>query len=303
MHRFVKVFFLVSAFLLAGKLQAQELLARVTVDASQVQSIDPRIFRDMETAIGRFFNDTKWTDDDYGYNEKIRVNIQIVLKDPTAPGNYTGSLIIQSARPVYNSSYTTSTFFFRDIDFAFQYVESQPMDFNSNSYNSNLTSMLGFYANIILGMDYDSFERLGGTVFFERAENISRIAREFNSPGWDPAGGGKATKNRGSLIQNIMNTQLQPVRQLMYDYHRLGLDTFTESPEESRKVVLAGLEKLAEVRRYNPGSVLLSSFLDAKDDELTNMFTKGDLPVRRKAFELLSTMDPGKAEDYRKMLN
>lgn len=164
--------------------------------------------------------------------------------------------------------------------------------------------MLGFYANIILGMDYDSFERLGGSAFFENAENISQIARQSsNLPGWDPASGGSASRNRGALIQNIMNNQLLPLRELMYDYHRLGLDTFIKNPEESRKIVLAGLEKLTEVRRYNPSSILLISFLDAKDDELTNMFIEGDIAVRRKAFELLSTMDPGKAETYRQIIN
>lgn len=292
-------------FVLSGAsgLQAQELMARVRVDDSQIQTNERRVFRDMETAFTRFLNERKWTDDEFGYNEKIQVNVQVVLKS-TEVGIYSGTLIIQSARPVYNTSYITNTFFFRDDDFGFQYVESQPLDFNLNNFNSNLTSVLAFYANIILGMDYDSFERLGGSPFFERAESIAQIARQAaGSAGWDASAGGSASRNRAALIQNIMNNQLKPVRDLMYDYHRLGLDTFGVDADKSREVVLAGLQKLTEVRRYNPSSILLISFLDAKDDELTNMFTKGDISVRRKAYELLSAMDPGKAENYRKMIN
>lgn len=288
----------------AGKLQAQEFMARVQVDESQVQTQERRVFRDMENAFMRFFNERKWTNDEYGYNEKIQVNIQISLKPNSELGNYQGTLIIQAARPVYNSSYITTTFFFRDNDFNFQYVESQPLDFNQNNFNSNLTSMLAFYANVILGMDYDSFERLGGTPYFERAENIAQVARQSSTmPGWDPAQGGSANRNRAALITSIMNNQLAPLRNIMYDYHRLALDTFIEEPDKSREVVLAGLQSLQEVRKYNPSSILLISFFDAKDDELTNIFTKGDIAVRRKAFELLSTMDPSKAEQYRKIIN
>lgn len=302
MLKLIKVVLLVVLYSVATEIQAQEIMATIQIDASQVQSADQRVLQDMETSFTRFFNDRKWTNDEFGYNEKIRVNVQLVLNSSEA-GNYKGTLIIQSARPVYNSSYTTSTFFFRDSEFNFQYVESQPMDLNENSFINNLTSMLGFYANIILGMDYDSFEKLGGAPYFERAENIARVARESNSPGWDPASGGGASRNRAALITNIMNNQLLPLREIMYDYHRLGLDTFIEDPDKSRESVLASLQKLVEVRRYNPSSILLISFFDAKDDELTNMFTKGDITVRRKAFELLSTMDPGKAEEYRKIIN
>lgn len=288
--------------LLAGQLQAQELLARVQIDESQVQTNERRIFRDMENAFTRFLNERKWTDDEFAYNEKIQVNLQITL-NPSEQGTYTGTLIVQAARPVYNSSYTTNTFLFRDNDFNFQYVESQPLDFNENNFNSNLTSILGFYAHIILGMDYDSFEPLGGTPLFETARNIAQIARQSaNLPGWDPAAGGSANRNRGALVNSLLNGQLEPLRKLMYDYHRLALDTFVEDPDNSREIVLKSLETLKEVRRYNPSSILLISFFDAKDDELTNIFTKGDISVRRQAFELLSTMDPGKAESYRKVL-
>lgn len=302
MRRIFQISLVIVGLMLVGNLQAQELMATVQIDDSRVQTSERRVFRDMETSFARFLNERKWTNDEFAYNEKIRVNIQVTL-NPSSVGTYTGTMIIQAARPVFNSSYITNTFFFRDNDVGFEYVESQPMDFNENNFQSNLTSILGFYANVILGMDYDSFAPLGGTPFFERARNIAQEARQAsNLPGWDPSAGGGASRNRAALINNLLNPQLQPLRQLMYEYHRLALDTFIEDPDKSREVVLAGLQTLVEVRRYNPSSILLISFFDAKDDELTNMFTKGDISVRRKAFELLSTMDPGNAEKYRKTI-
>ncbi len=303
MVKFFQFIFLISLFC-SGSLMAQELNAVVRVDESQVQTTERRVFRDMEVQFARFLNDRKWSRDEFDYNEKINVNIQIVLKPTDRVGIYSGSLIIQAARPVYNSSYITSTFFFRDSDFSFAYVESQPLDFNVNSFQTNLASVLGFYANIILGMDYDSFSPLGGTPYFEIARNIQQQASQASGgPGWDPSAGGNASRNRAALINNIINPQLEPIRSIMYNYHRMGLDTFIEDPDKSRAVVLEGLKKLKEVRNYNPGAIYLISFFDAKRDELTKMFSKGDMAVRRQAFELLSTMDPSKAEEYRTIIN
>lgn len=301
MNRFIQFVFCL-LFLCAGSLQAQELMAVVQVDDSRVGFSEKRVFREMEVEFARFLNERKWTNDEFDYNEKIRFNIQIVLNPTDRVGFYTGNMIIQTARPVYNSSYITSTFFFRDEDFIFEYVESQPLDFNDNRYNSNLTSMLAFYAYMVLGNDYDSFERLGGTPYFKKAENVVQVARQSGVSGWDPAASA-ASRNRGVLVNSLLSAQMEPVRHIMYDFHRLGLDTFTEDPEKSRKDVLESLKGLQEVRKFNPNAILLISFFDAKKDELANMFSKGDMSVRRQAFETLSTLDPGNLEKYRQIIN
>lgn len=300
MNRFLKVIFSL-LFLCAGNVQAQEIMASVQVDASQVDLSDKRVFRQMEVEFARFLNERKWTNDEFDYNEKIHCNIQIVLKPTDRIGFYSGNLIIQAARPVYNSSYITSTFFFNDDDFIFEYVESQPLDFSDNNFNSNLTSQLAFYAYMVLGMDYDSFERLGGTPFFQKAENVVQIARQSGVRGWDPAADA-SSRNRGVLVNSLLSAQMAPMRDIMYDYHRLGLDTFIEDPDNSRLTVLESLKSLKEVRKYNPSAVLLISFFDAKDDELESMFAKGDTGVRRQAFELLSALDPSNAEKYRTII-
>ena len=293
---------LLFVLLCTGALQAQELNAIVRVDASQVQTTETRVFREMETQFARFLNDRKWSRDEFDYNEKINVNIQIVLNPSNRVGAYSGTLVIQAARPVYSTSYITSTFFFRDNDFNFEYVESQPMDFSVNNFNSNLTSVLAFYANIILGMDYDSFSLMGGTPYFDVARTIQQQAQLAGGGGWDPSAGGNASRNRAALINNIINPQLEPIRAIMYNYHRLALDTFIDDPDESRRIVLEGLKKLKEVRSYNPSAIFLISFFDAKKDELANMFSKGEMGVRRQALELLAGMDPSRAEEYRKKI-
>lgn len=301
----VKVFhiacFLI-ACLWAGAAQAQELNCRVQIDDSQVQTQERRVFREMETTFAEFLNNRRWTNDEFGYNEKINCNIQITLNPSDRVGFYNGTIIVQSARPVYGTSYTTSIFLFADRDFTFEYVESQPMDFNDNNFNNNLTSVLAYYANIILGMDYDSFSSLGGTPYFERARNIVQIARQSGISGWDQNSGGSAGRNRGSLIENLMNTQMQPMREMMYSYHRLALDTFAEEPDESRAVVLEGLKKMQEVRKINPNAVLLTTFMRNKETELTNMYSKGDIAIRRQAFEVLSSLDPSGADKYARII-
>lgn len=274
---------------------AQELNCRVTINADQVQTTDRRIFKDMETAFSNFLNNTKWTSDIFETNEKIKCNLLITLQNPTSIGNYQATVQIQSARPVYNSNYESILLNFADRDWQFEYVESQPLNFNENIYTSNLTSLLAFYAYVIIAMDYDSFSQLGGGEFYRQALNIATNAQAANRPGWNTLG---STRNRYWLIENLTNSQMQDIRVGLYEYHRLGLDTFEQSPDESRKTILSVLEKIRKVRKTYPNSIFVIAFLDAKSDELINIFSDGNIQVRRQAFDILAEIDPSKRSDY-----
>ncbi len=274
---------------------AQELNCRVTINADQVQTTDRRIFKDMETAFSNFLNNTKWTSDIFETNEKIKCNLLITLQNPTSIGNYQATVQIQSARPVYNSNYESILLNFADRDWQFEYVESQPLNFNENIYTSNLTSLLAFYAYVIIAMDYDSFSQLGGGEFYRQALNIATNAQAANRPGWNTLG---STRNRYWLIENLTNSQMQDIRVGLYEYHRLGLDTFEQSPDESRKTILSVLEKIRKVRKTYPNSIFVIAFLDAKSDELINIFSEGNIQVRRQAFDILAEIDPSKRNDY-----
>ncbi|MTI41707.1 DUF4835 family protein [Fulvivirga lutimaris] len=277
----------------------QEFNCRVTVNADQVQSSDRGVFKDMETAFAQFVNSRQWTDDTYESFEKINVNIIITLQNPKTIGVYEANVQVQSARPIYNSNYESILLNFADRDWQFDYIESQPLEFNDNSYITNLTSLLAYYCYIILGLDYDSFSELGGTEYIQKAQNVVNNAQQANRPGWDALG---STRNRYWLMENLTNQQIQPLRRGFYKYHRLALDNFEKDPDNSRKLILEVLRELRKVKTSFPNSILVISFLDAKKDELINIFSEGNIQVRREAYDILVAVDPSKSGDYEKII-
>lgn len=282
--------------------KAQELSCNVVVNDAQIEVADKRVFREMERSFENFLNNTNWTETNYNFNEKIDCTLQITISAAPAVGTYNATLVVKGGRPVFNTSYTTPTFTFVDREFNFEYVEAQPLDFNVNAFNSNISSMLAYYAYMIIGMDQDTFAPLGGTFAFEQARVIAQIAQQQNVGGWDPTSGGNASRNKGALVESVLNTRLQPVREVMYNYHRLGLDTFTADAEASRKLILENLALLRQVRDYNPSSILLITFFDSKALELANMFQQGAPQVKQQAFSLLTALDPANTDKYNAIL-
>ncbi len=280
---------------------AQEINCKVTVNADQVQSSDRSVFSDMENAFTQFVSNRQWTDDDFDNFEQIRCNMIITLNNTqTSIGNFEASGVqIQYARPVYNTNYESILLNFADRDWQFEYVESQPLQFNDNTFDSNLTSILAFYAYIILGLDYDSFSELGGTLYFQKALDVVNNAQQSNRPGWNALG---STRNRYWLVENFTNSQMVELRKGIYKYHRLALDTFGEDPEKSRRLIVEVLREFQKVRDIYPNSILIISFLDAKSDELINIFSEGNLQVRREAYEILIEIDPAKTGEYEKII-
>ena len=279
---------------------AQELLATVTINVGpKVETSDRNVFRDMKTAFQQFLNSRKWTSDTYQQHEKINCSILININNMPSIGAFSASVQIQSARPVYNSNYTSLLLNFADRDWEFEYIESQPLEFNDNTFTNNLTSMLAFYAYLVIGMDYDSFSELGGTPYFQRALAVVNNAQSSNRPGWQSLGN---TRNRYWIIENLMNPQLTDVRKMVYSYHRLGLDTFEKTPDQSRLIILTGLKSMRKARDINPNAILIISFFDAKSKELANIFADGQLIVRREAYDIITTMDPSNQATYAKIL-
>ncbi|MCG8390909.1 MAG: DUF4835 family protein [Cytophagales bacterium] len=281
--------------------RAQEINCQITVNADQVQSSDRRIFSDMETAFSQFVSNYQWTDDEFETFEQVRCNIIITLLGNAQPaiGNFEANVQVKSARPIFNTNYESILLNFADRDWQFEYVDSQPLQFNDNTFDSNLTSILAFYAYIVLGLDYDSFSELGGSVFFQKALDVVNNAQQSNRPGWNALG---STRNRYWLIENFTNGQMIELRRGLYKYHREALDTFGEDPENSRKLILEVLEEYLKVKEIYPNSILIISFLDAKSDELINIFSEGNLQVRRRAYDILLEMDPANSSEYEKII-
>jgi hypothetical protein len=279
---------------------AQELNSIVTINVGpKIQTTDRSVFRDMKNALQQFLNTRKWTNDAFQPHEKINCSLLININEMPSIGIFSASVQVQSARPIYNSNYTSLLLNFADRDWEFEYIESQPLEYNDNTYTNNLTSMLAFYAYLIIGMDYDSFSELGGTPYFQKGLTVVNNAQSSNRPGWQAIG---STRNRYWLVENLINPQMTDVRKSLYSYHRLGLDTFQKTPDKSREIILKGLKDVKKARDINPNAILVISFFDAKSKELANIFSDGALPIRREAYDLIVSIDPSNRSSYDKII-
>lgn len=281
-------------------LNGQELQFNVSINAEVVQTTERAIFQEMENAFQDFLNDTEWTNDVFRNNEKIKGNLFLTITDQPQVGRFTANAQIQVIRPVYGTNYESVLLNFADRDWDFNYTQSQPLRFNETVYTDNLTAMLAFYAYIALGLDYDSFSPLGGSPHYERAQNIVNTAQNSGATGW---GQFQNRRNRYWLIENFyINKQFEPLRQAIYDYHRQVMDKFTEDPAEGREKVLEILKQLQAINRVLPNSIGIISFLDAKNDEIVNMFKEGDITVRRNVYNELLRLDPSRRSKYQQIV-
>ncbi len=289
----------VVGLLIPGELFSQELNCNVTIDASKIntqQVAEKQVFVEMKNAIMQFMNTRRWTNDQFSPAERINCNIELTLLKSPAIGSFEGTARIQSSRPVYGTGYESVLLTFVDREVQFQYVQSQPMDFNENTVNSNLTAMLGFYAYVIIGLDYDSFGKLGGSPNLQRAFNIANNAQQAAEKGWKPY---EDTRNRYWLIENLMSQQMLPFREGLYTYHRLALDVFNVDQEKARGQMLSVLEQIKKVNQLKPASILMNAFFDTKADELISIFKEASPLDKQKAYNLLVELDPTKTDKYR----
>jgi hypothetical protein len=214
-------------------------------------------------------------------------------------GSFNATVQVQAARPVYDTNYETLLLNFADREWQFEYVESMPLEYNENTFNSNLASMLSYYAYIILGLDYDSFGPMAGEPYYDIAQNIVTLAQTSNRPGWQPF---DSNRNRYWLVENLMNQQMEGMRQGIYQYHRLGMDKFISAPDEARNEILKVLKEIQKIKDLKPNSIIVISFFDAKTDEIISVFSEGNIQVRREAYSILSEIDPTKTEKYKTII-
>ncbi len=283
--------------------QAQELKCQITVNANQIQSVDPTVFTTMQTSLNDFMNSKVWTADQFGAEERIECSMFINITATTAQDVYNAKVTIQSSRPVFNSSYNSPMFNFIDNDWIITYAQNQPLEFNVTQYNSNLTSLLGFYAYVLIGLDYESMSKGGGAKYFTMAEQIVNNV-PTNAPdakGWRPYDG-NANRNRYWLINGLMGSKYEGFKQALYEFHFNGMDNFYEKPALARQNILHALDKLEKIARDNPNNMLLAVFFQAKSDEMVNVFSGADMTEKSKALVLLRKVDPSNASKYDKLV-
>ena len=286
------------SIVLSNLLFGQELNCTVKVLSPAIQGTERSVFETLETAVKEFMNNTRWTNDNYKQDEKIECNITINVTKRLAVDEFEANIIVQSRRPVYKSSYNTNLINYQDNDFTFKYTPFQPFEFNENTFINNLTSTLGYYAYIFIGLDYDTYSPDGGTPYYQKAQTIVNNAQNASDKGWKAFEG---SKNRYWLAENLANSNFKGVRSCLYNYHRMGLDMMTNDLELGRKNIADAIEGLLKVHNMQMGSFLMQIFFLAKADEVVNIFSVATPDVKSKLVPILNTIDPGNVTKYEKL--
>ena len=282
-----------------NSLQAQELQCEVRVSSNKVQGSDKTIYQNLQTSLYEFINNTKFTEINFRQAEKIECSMLVDVS--SREGNYfTAEISLALRRPVYKSNYSTPMFNYIDRKFYFEYTDGQTLEFNPNTYISNITSTIGFYVYLFLGLDFDSFSPNGGDPFFAIAETIANAApQEAGSDnGWSSSG----RQNRHAIISDINNATYQPLRQFIYDYHRQGLDMMAEKPDQGREAILGALTNLQAVYERNSMCYFLQLLIESKRDEIIQIFSQGEMKIRTEAANIMKAIDPSQISRYEEML-
>ena len=276
-----------------------EMNCKVTVNSSQIQGTNSQVFTTLENAIKEFINDRKWTSAQYSPVERIACTFNITVKEyDESGGAFKCELIVQSNRPVYNSNYNTILLNFKDVNFTFNYLEYDPLEFKDNIIDNNLTAVLAYYVYLIIGLDMDSMSPMGGTDVLHIVENIVSSAQTLGETGWKAF---DDSKNRHAIINDYMDGGMKPFRQMMYDYHRLGLDEMSQNADRGRAKITESLGLLKQAKENKAMSSLPQIFIDSKRDELINIYSKGTQKEREEVYGMLMEINPAQSTEWEKI--
>ncbi len=302
MKRLIIIFLGVLATL--PNLQAQELICEITVsapDASKVKT-DPRVFQTLENTITEFMNNRKWTGENFKEHEKIQMSIFIGITDQPGESAYTGSITVITKRPVFNSTYNSTVLNVIDNDFSFVYKEFDPIEFNEFQFSTNLSHILGYYAYLAIGVDYDTYADLGGQKYLQKAQDMVAVVGTSEATvykGWKSYD--KNQRNRYWFITHLLNGRYEPYRKGMFIYHREGLDNFYDDPILARENVLLGLSEIAKVAQDNPNLPLIQTWSESKQDEIIGVFSEAPEEEKATFLNLIKRADPVNASNYDKI--
>ena len=300
--QFKKYLSLLFLILLPVALFSQELNCNVQVSAQKVQGSNRQVFENMQRDIYEFINSTVWSDHVFSYAERIDCNILINITSQISADEFNGTIQIQLRRPVYNTTYNSTILNFIDNNFRFRYVEFQPLEFDPTTHRSNLVSVLAYYAYVIIGFDYDSFSSEGGTEFYQMAEKIVLNAQNAPETGWKPYDGSR-NRNRYWLVKNLLDKEYEEVRQFIYQYNINGLDKLESRATEARASMVESLKLIQEVYRNKPDPFmyLIQIVMEARSDELINIFSEAFPEEKSRVVQILTEIDPSNKSKYEKI--
>ncbi len=295
MKNLLILFMLSLGFLTA---RSQEFNVTVSVTSPMVEGTEKKIFETLQQDLFDFVNNRQWTNYAYKPEERIEGTILITI-DSRSGEDFRGKMNLALRRPVYKASYNTPLFNYLDRDLEFKYVEYQPMEFSDNVFHNNLTSVVAYYLYLYLGLDGDSFAKNGGSPYFAKAQNIVNMGQNAREKGWKAY---ENQKNRYWLIENLTNPTYNAIREASYRYHRHGLDVMSDDVEAGRAAINESLELLRKANRERPGLFILQLFLEAKRDELVNIYSQASPMDKTKAVNILKEIDPASASRYQRIL-
>ncbi len=294
----MRIFSFVLFIFLSVTVPAQEFLCTVDVSSSQVQGSDRQVYDDMKNSVMEFVNNRKWTNYEFKVGERIECTMVITITERVSTDVFKARLNIVASRPIYRSSYNSPLLNYVDNSFDFEYVQFQALDYQENNFSSNLTSVVAYYLYMILGLDFDSFSEFGGTPFYEKAEAIVNAAQNSSYKGWKAF---ENQKNRYWFVENYTNNSYVGLRSFLYDYHRLGLDMMSDKTEEGRATILESLKYLQNIYDDKPGLFALKLMLDAKNDEIVNIFKEANPKEKTDAINIMKEIDPANSSKYSKI--
>lgn len=300
------IFIFVITTIMSQFISAQELQAKLTIISNKVGTqVDKKIFQTLQTSLTNFLNNRKWTNDAYQTQEKIKCNFLLTIDEYSGNNTFKATLTVQAARPVYNTTYESPIINFQDPSVQFKYVEFQPIEFSENRIQgsdplvANLTAVLAYYVNVILGMDYDSFSPRGGDPYFQKAQYIVNNAPEGGDiSGWKAFEG---LRNRYKLAQGFTDSRFNLMHDAIYAYYRSGFDKFYENETDGRSGILSALSYLNTINTENPGSMVLQFFFQGKSNELVKIFSKAETDMKTRARDFLVKLDLTNASAYKEL--
>jgi hypothetical protein len=285
---FKKQFVFLLFLVLIHPLMGQELNCTIEINADQITRTNKQVFATLKTALQEFVNQQKWTDVTYRENEKVSCGMTFIITAQTG-NSFTGTLQVNAVRPVFGTSYNSPIFNYKDTNISFQYTEFEPLNFNPNTYDSNLISLMAFYAYTILGIDADTFALKGGEINFQKAMDIATLAQESNDQGWILK---RNQANRFSLLDQILSTAHEEYRSTLYTYHRQGLDVFSKKAPVAKEAIKQSIFTLEKLFSRNRNSFLVRTFFDAKADEIVNVFQEEKSKSKKELLASLRRISP-----------
>lgn len=278
---------------------AQELKCTISINSEQVQGSNKAVFTTLQQSMEEFVNTQRWTNMTFQEKERIECSMMIVVKS-VQDNMFVCEFTCQSRRPVFGTTYTTPTLNIKDANFTFTYQEYDRMEFQHNTFTSNLTALVAYYCYLIIGHDMDSFAKLGGTPYFQVCEDIVTSAQSASLDNAEMVGwkAFESNRNRYALTNNLMDEAFKKYRAYYYDYHRHGLDEMVNNVANGRARIAKDIKVLKEAYNARPATYLVGTFLDAKSDELVNIFKSGTTDEKKMVYELLMDIDPTRQDTY-----